>query len=412
HYERAVALAPNNALAHNNLGIVLRSKGKLEEAIRHFEEALRIDPKLANARYKLSVALEQRNLDEAVRHYEEALRLDPKNAAAHVNLGDALSKQRKRDQAISHFEQALRLDPKNAAAHNSLGMALGAKGKPDEAIRHYEEALCLDPKNANAHVNLGNALRTRGKPEEVIRHYEEALRLDPKLAQTHYGLGQVLLSLGRLAEAQGALRRGHALVPERDPLHGLITRQLQRCERLLALEARLPAVLAGKEKPADAAEWLELAGLCQTTKRYATAARFYADAFAADPKLADRRFPDHRYNAARYAVLAAAGQGADGPKPDDKERALLRRQALNWLRAHLALRQKQAESAKAADRTAAQRSLRSWQKEANLASVREQQALATLPAEERAEWEKLWSDVAALLRRLDAGKPGAAPAGK
>jgi hypothetical protein len=44
--------------------------------------------------------------------------------------------------------------------------------------------------------------------------------------------------------------------------------------------------------------------------------------------------------------------------------------------------------------------------------VRDKEALAGLPAEERAEWEKLWSEVADLLWRLDAGKAGAGPTGK
>jgi hypothetical protein len=56
--------------------------------------------------------------------------------------------------------------------------------------------------------------------------------------------------------------------------------------------------------------------------------------------------------------------------------------------------------------------LRHWQRDADLAGVRGKQALAGLRAEERAEWEKLWAEVADLLRRLDAGKPAAAPAGK
>jgi hypothetical protein len=90
----------------------------------------------------------------------------------------------------------------------------------------------------------------------------------------------------------------------------------------------------------------------------------------------------------------------------------LRRQALDWLRADLALWAKQAGSAKAEDRAAAQQALRHWQQDADLASVRGQEALVALPAEERAEWDKLWAEVADLLRQLDAAKPAAAPAGK
>jgi hypothetical protein len=82
---------------------------------------------------------------------------------------------------------------------------------------------------------------------------------------------------------------------------------------MLALEARLPAVLAGKDRPANTAEGLELAGLCQTTKRYAVAARLFADAFAADPSPADDLSAGHRYNAACCAALATAGRGTDAP---------------------------------------------------------------------------------------------------
>jgi hypothetical protein len=44
--------------------------------------------------------------------------------------------------------------------------------------------------------------------------------------------------------------------------------------------------------------------------------------------------------------------------------------------------------------------------------VRDPQARAALPADERAEWEKLWADVADLLRRADTAKAGTTPAGK
>jgi serine/threonine-protein kinase len=175
---------------------------------------------------------------------------------------------------------------------------------------------------------------------------------------------------------------------------------------MLALEARLPAVLAGKNRPASAAEYLQFAEFCQVTKRYAAAARFFADAFAADPKSADDLRAGHRYNAACYAARAAAGQGTDAPKPDDPKRVRLRAQALAWLRADLAA------WAKAADRALVRRTLTHWQQDADLAGVRDKQALAALPADERAEWEKLWAEVAGLLRETDTAQAGAAQAGK
>jgi hypothetical protein len=92
-----------------------------------------------------------------------------------------------------------------------------------------------------------------------------------------------------------------------------------------------------------------------------------ADAFAADPRLADDLQAAHRSNAACSAALAAAGQGEDAARLDDKEKARLRKQALDWLKADLVLRTRQLESGKPAARAAVQQTLRDWQKDSDLA---------------------------------------------
>jgi tetratricopeptide (TPR) repeat protein len=447
HYEEALRLAPKHAKAHVNLGLALEAKGRMDEAIGHYEQALRLDPKLTPAHVNLGAALKAKGqLDEAIGHFEQALRLDPKHAAVHYNLGIALSAKGRVEEAVGHYEQALRLDPKFALAHNSLGAALKAKGQLDEAIGHFEQALRIDPKDAKPHYNLGIALSAKGKRDEAIRHYEEAIRLDPKFALVHYNLGSALAAKGRLDEAVGhyqqairldphdaqahcnlgsvlrrqgrfaeslaCYKRGHELGTQQPGWRYPSAQWVRDAERLVALERKLPAILNGQARPGGAAECLDFAQFCQATKRHAAAAHFYADAFAADPKLTDVLLASHRYNAACNAALAAAGQGIDAPQPDYKERARLRGQALGWLRAALALWQKQAVSAQAEDRAAARQALRWWQKDADLTGVRDKQALAALPAAERAGWEKLWAEVADLLRRLDAAKPAAAPAGK
>ena len=172
-------------------------------------------------------------------------------------------------------------------------------------------------------------------------------------------------------------------------------------ERLAALEAQLPALLKGEFQPTDTAQRLGLAGVCRVKKLHHTATRLYAAAFAADPRLADDPKAGHRYNAACDAALAAAGQGEDAARLDDQAKARLRKQALEWLRADLALRTKQLESGQPADRAVVQRAMRHWQQDSDLAGLRHKDALAKLPPEERATCEKLWADVAALLKKAE-----------
>jgi hypothetical protein len=134
------------------------------------------------------------------------------------------------------------------------------------------------------------------------------------------------------------------------------------------------------------------------TRRYLSAARLYTDAFAAQPTLADDLKAGSRYAAASAAALAAAGQGRDAPNPDDKERARLRKQALGWLQADLALWGKEAEKGTPQARAAVQKMLLHWQTDSDLAGVRDA-ALEKLPEAERAEWKKLWGEVEALRKK-------------
>jgi serine/threonine-protein kinase len=395
-YEKALAIDPKNAKAHYNLGVALEKKGALDRAIACYEKALALDPKDAKAHYGLGNVLRaQGQLDGAIACYWQAMALDPKYAPAHTNLGIALGDKGELDGAIACYEKALALDPKLAQAHNNLGVALEKKGALDRAIACYEKALALDPKDAKAHYNLGAALAAKGRLDEAIACYEKALALDPKLAQAHGALGQVLLVQGRLREARDSTRRCLQLLPERHSLRRLGSQQLQQCEQLLVLEARLPALLQGKAQAASPAECLGYAALCQLKKLYPAAIRFYAEAFAADPQLAD----SHRYYAACAAARAGSGLGQDAGQLTAQHRARLRQQALTWLRADLARRTKILEMGTPQARAAVRQALQHWRRGAGLAGVRDEAALVWLPADELRACRQLWADVDALLKR-------------
>ena len=68
-------------------------------------------------------------MDEAIRQFQEALRLKPDYAEAHNNLGIALARKGQIDEAISQFQEALRLKPDYAEAHYNLGIALARKAR-------------------------------------------------------------------------------------------------------------------------------------------------------------------------------------------------------------------------------------------------------------------------------------------
>ena len=93
-------------------------------------------------------------IQDAVGHYERALRIRPDFAEAHNRLGAALVRLGRVPEAIGHFEQALRINPNYAEAHYNLGVALEQSGKIEDAIRHYEQALRVRPDYGKAQNGL------------------------------------------------------------------------------------------------------------------------------------------------------------------------------------------------------------------------------------------------------------------
>jgi tetratricopeptide (TPR) repeat protein len=99
-------------IAHNNLGTILQSGGRPDEAFHHFRRAVEINPDHAEAQNNLGGILGiQGRTDEAIVHFRRALELDPGLARAHANLGSALLTQGKPDEAMIHLRSAARLDP-------------------------------------------------------------------------------------------------------------------------------------------------------------------------------------------------------------------------------------------------------------------------------------------------------------
>src|SRR5271166_868743 len=120
------------------------------------------------------------------------------------------------------------------------------------ALEQFQWAVQLDPRWARTPSALGLTPQARRRLDEALDHYDQALACDPQLAVAEGARGQALLAQGRFREARTATRRCLELLA-RDS-HGIeptalvivrrnLPAQLSRCERLLALEHRLPALL-------------------------------------------------------------------------------------------------------------------------------------------------------------------------
>jgi protein O-mannosyl-transferase len=209
--QKAIALNPNDAEAHNNIGFALYRLGRFDEARTEHDAAVRLSPAFAAARANLGADLLMLGrLDEALAIYR-ALRPEHVSPETHDSLGTALLKAGRLDEAVHEYEEAIRARPDFAEVHNNLGMAWERRGQFDRALAEYTEAVRLKPDAARAHDNLGFVLLRTGHADDARPHFEEALRLDPRLGSAHYNLANVLLDRGRFEEAIAHYREAIAL---------------------------------------------------------------------------------------------------------------------------------------------------------------------------------------------------------
>ena len=219
-WAHTLACTPDNAIAHNSLGVTLLQKGKVDEAIIHYQKALQITPDYPLAYINLGNALLRKgNVDEAIVHYLKALQITPDYAEAYINLGNALLQKGDVDEAITCFQKALQIKPDYAGTYYNLGNALLQKGNVDEAIIHYQKALQIKPDLAEAHYNLGNALIKKGNMDEAIVHYQKALQIKSDYAEAHINLGNALNIKGSVDEAIVHFQKALQIKPDYAEAH-------------------------------------------------------------------------------------------------------------------------------------------------------------------------------------------------
>jgi Flp pilus assembly protein TadD len=230
-FTHALAVTPDNYMAHEKLGEALLEAGRRDEGIEHLRETIRLTPTFAEAHVALADALLEQDPAIAAEHYSDAVALKPEEATNHAKLGSALWHAGDVDGARLHFSEAVRLAPDDAESLSNLGVVLLAAGAHDEAIERLTAAASLDPKSAAAHNNLGFGLAATGRLDDAARELREAVRLEPGMASAHFNLGNVLVTTGQRDDAVAEFERVLAIEPGNAEAHNNLGVTLERLGR-------------------------------------------------------------------------------------------------------------------------------------------------------------------------------------
>ncbi len=305
--ERALALDPEIALAHEGLGSLLLRDGHPRGALDAYARAAELDSSSFLAHYYHAVASLRAgaSIEAALSDLDRSIQLNPDFTPAHLLIATAVAElDRDYERGLASAMKAVELTPDDPEAHQILGRLLVASGDAEAGVGSYRRALdlpshearmfrelafdflgldlfdeastalerarALEPDDAETAFTLALALSEAGRLDEAVEAFENATALAPNVARYHYRLGELLLERHRYAEAASAFVRSLELDPKaalvhRDLGHALLAsgraedalphlrKALEKAPRLGVLHYQLATALlaAGDESGAE-----------------------------------------------------------------------------------------------------------------------------------------------------------------
>jgi Tfp pilus assembly protein PilF len=183
---------PNDSLLFNVQGACYSEIGLNDSAITSFKNAIAIKPNYAEAHFNLGVAYQKLlDFDNSSKCYEIAISINHAYPTAHNNLGLIFLNQKLLSEAKTSFEWAIAYNPEYSEGHNSLGAVCQELKKFNSAKKHFEKAVILNPRYAQAFHNLGILCEIINLPDEALAHYENAVSINPWFAEAFRNLSRI-----------------------------------------------------------------------------------------------------------------------------------------------------------------------------------------------------------------------------
>jgi tetratricopeptide (TPR) repeat protein len=174
-------LAPKSARMHQIMAQELARQGNIEEAIAHYREAVKLDPRLPGLRFELAEALNlsssPADQEQVEKEYRAALSDNPFDEKANCRLAEIALRGADLQGALALYKRALELQPNDAEASLGMGRTLSQMHRPAEALPYLKRAAELEPFTAVTHYRLSLVYRASGRDADAQRELAEFQRL-------------------------------------------------------------------------------------------------------------------------------------------------------------------------------------------------------------------------------------------
>ena len=194
--------SPNAASAYSNLGRVALAEKKADEALKAYEQALKIDRKSFDAYSGLISAFSmQQRLDQAHQRIDQAINENTGNtnllASLHYLKSSVFTIQRNTQGAEAELNTTLSLDPNYLPAYSAYAAMLASQNRIDDAIAQYKKVLERRPTDASTYTLIAMLEEGRGNLDAAVVGYKKALENDANSAIAANNLAWIYAEHGK-----------------------------------------------------------------------------------------------------------------------------------------------------------------------------------------------------------------------
>ena len=181
-YTQQLAINPEQAEIHFQLGNLYVKKQQWKLAIRSYEQAIKFNPQFIDAYRNLAIIYETKvyNTNKSTDYWYQAIKLNPDwvTAEKYLILGNILTGQKKVEKARDCYQQAIILSPNLLDAYHKLAELYITQNQPQTAIHIYQKGVQCNPRNPQFHWALTQSLAKQKKWQLASQHYQNAIALE------------------------------------------------------------------------------------------------------------------------------------------------------------------------------------------------------------------------------------------
>ena len=180
-FKKAIVLEPNNSDAHYYLGMTYVDLDQREAAKEILLKTLQFEKKYKGVYLELGLIAESEgDHDNAIRHFEKELEINPESVRTYQRLGDLYSSYSTDfGRAKETLEKALELQPNHVSTLLNYASTLYYLDQLGAATEQFELVLQINPKDLTANYNLALMYEYTGKTQQAINRWKKFLELNP-----------------------------------------------------------------------------------------------------------------------------------------------------------------------------------------------------------------------------------------